>query len=44
MGESPWYIGKMGGDFINNIIGIYNIFGESLTRLYYLVNSRQNFH
>ena len=39
MGESPWYIGKMEGDFINNIICIYNFFGESLTRLYYLVKS-----
>ena len=24
MGESPWYIGKMEGDFINNMICIYN--------------------
>ena len=24
MGESPWSIGKMEGDFINNIICIYN--------------------
>jgi len=24
MGKSPWYIGKMEGDFINNIISIYN--------------------
>ena len=23
MGESPWYIGKMEGDFINNMICIY---------------------
>lgn len=29
MGESPWYIGKMEGDFINNIICIYNLLGES---------------
>ena len=39
MGESPWFIGKMEGDFINNIICIYNIFGESVMRLYYLVKS-----
>ena len=29
----------MEGDFINNIICIYNIFGKSLTRLYHLVKS-----
>ena len=29
----------MEGNFINNIICIYNFFGESLTRLYYLVKS-----
>ena len=31
----------MKGDFINNIIGIYNFFGKCLTRLYYLVKSWQ---
>ncbi len=30
----------MEGDFINNIICKYNFFGESLTKLYYLVKSR----
>ena len=29
----------MEGNFINNIICLYNFFGESLTRLYYLVKS-----
>ena len=29
----------MEGDFINNIICIYNFFGESFTILYYLVKS-----
>ena len=24
MGKSPWYIGKMEGEFINNMICIYN--------------------
>jgi len=37
MGESPWYIGKMEGDFINNILCKYNFFGKSLTKLYYRV-------
>ena len=26
MGEFPWYIGKMEGDFINNMICIYNFY------------------
>lgn len=39
MGESPFYIGKMEGDFINNRICIYNFFGKSITILYYLVKS-----
>ena len=43
MGESPWYIGKMGGDFITNIICIY-IFLANLSRLYYLVKSWRIFH
>jgi len=28
MGESPRYIGNFEGDFINNIICIYNFFGS----------------
>ena len=28
MGESPWYIGKMEGDFINNMICRYNFFAN----------------
>ena len=28
MGESPWYIGKMEDDFINNMICIYNVFAN----------------
>lgn len=44
MGESPRYIGKFEGDFINNIICIYKKIGESFILLYNVVKYWQIFH
>ena len=44
LGESLRYIGKVEGDFINNIICIYKKFGESFILLYNVVKFWRIFH